>query len=199
HYGRQATAHQRTALEARGYECEVPHCRSTHLLEIDHIRDWAWSKQTVLTDLAWHCRTHHDQKTSHRYRLHGPPGQRTWTDPTGRIISQDQPDSPATADQPDPTRRTAATEPTVTADRQADNLSDPVRPDQPDPTPTAWPDQLHTWTDDLPDPSPVIAHLPDRQIISDPNPDCHRLRQIRRRRALRRAGWQPQRATTSAG
>ncbi|HUG84307.1 MAG TPA: HNH endonuclease signature motif containing protein, partial [Euzebya sp.] len=56
HHGRQASAHQRTALEARGYECEVPHCRATHLLEIDHIRDWAWSKQTVLTDLAWHCR-----------------------------------------------------------------------------------------------------------------------------------------------
>lgn len=52
HLGRQATAHQRTALEARGYRCEVPDCGSTHLLEIDHVADWAWSKVTVLALLA---------------------------------------------------------------------------------------------------------------------------------------------------
>ena len=32
HLGRSATAHQRTALEARGYRCEVPGCGSTTAL-----------------------------------------------------------------------------------------------------------------------------------------------------------------------
>ncbi len=78
HVGRQVTAHQRTALEARGYECEVPGCRATHLLEIDHVTEWAISKQTRLDQLAWLCRHHHRDKTRGDHRLTGPPGGRRW-------------------------------------------------------------------------------------------------------------------------
>ncbi|MEO2105609.1 MAG: DUF222 domain-containing protein, partial [Actinomycetota bacterium] len=83
HLGRQVTAHQRTALEARGYQCEVPGCTADHLLEIDHVTGWAITKQTRLGDLAWLCTTHHRQKSRRHYRLLGPPGQRTWTTQTG--------------------------------------------------------------------------------------------------------------------
>ena len=91
HLGRQVTAHQRTALEARGYCCEVPGCTADHLLEIDHVTGWAITKQTRLSDLAWLCTTHHRQKSRRHYRLLGPPGQRTWTTQTGVEISRDPP------------------------------------------------------------------------------------------------------------
>ena len=91
HLGRQVTAHQRTALEARGYQCEVPGCTADHLLEIDHVTGWAITKQTRLSDLAWLCTTHHRQKSRRHYRLLGPPGQRTWTTQTGVEISRDPP------------------------------------------------------------------------------------------------------------
>ncbi len=89
HLSRQATAHQRTALEARGYECEVPTCRSSHLLEIDHVAPWAETHRTVLDQLAWLCSAHHREKTRGGYRLTGPPGRRRWLDPDGRTIATD--------------------------------------------------------------------------------------------------------------
>ncbi len=91
HLGRQVTAHQRTALEARGYCCEVPGCTADHLLEIDHVTGWAITRQTRLSDLAWLCTTHHRQKSRRHYQLLGPPGQRTWTTQTGVEISRDPP------------------------------------------------------------------------------------------------------------
>ena len=91
HLGRQVTAHQRTALEARGYCCEVPGCTADHLLEIDHVTGWAINRQTRLSDLAWLCTTHHRQKSRRHYRLLGPPGHRTWTTETGVEISRDPP------------------------------------------------------------------------------------------------------------
>ncbi|CAN5253186.1 hypothetical protein BH23ACT9_BH23ACT9_22560 [soil metagenome] len=96
HLGRQVTAHQRTALEARGYECEVPGCRAAHLLEIDHVRDWAISRRTTLDDLAWLCMIHHDRKTTQGYKLTGPPGRRSWHDPNGHVIAHDL-DPPTTS------------------------------------------------------------------------------------------------------
>lgn len=111
HLGRQATAHQRTALEARGYECAVPTCRSTHLLEIDHVRDWAFSRQTVLDDLDWLCLNHHELKSRKGHRLTGPPGRRSWTTDLGYVLSgpadpgpaTPQPATPLPPDPPDPT------------------------------------------------------------------------------------------------
>jgi len=91
HLGRQVTAHQRTALQARGYQCEVPGCTADHLLEIDHVTGWATTKDTRLSDLAWLCTSHHRQKSRRHYRLLGPPGQRTWTTQAGVEISRDPP------------------------------------------------------------------------------------------------------------
>lgn len=81
HLGRQVTAHQRTALEARGGACEF--CGSTFRVEIDHIKGWALTCTTHIDDLSlkcWHC---HEQKT--RLGLHetGPPGNRTFHNPDG--------------------------------------------------------------------------------------------------------------------
>jgi hypothetical protein len=81
HLGRRVTAHQRTAMEARGYRCEVPGCSATHGLEIDHVTGWAATRTTRLDDLMWLCGHHHDQKTHRGARLTGPPGNRTWHPP----------------------------------------------------------------------------------------------------------------------
>ena len=81
HLGRSVTEHQRTALEARGYQCEVPGCGSTTALEIDHIEDWAKTFRTELALLAWLCRRHHRDKTHKGWRLQGPPGSRRWVAP----------------------------------------------------------------------------------------------------------------------
>ena len=76
HLGRQVTAHQRTALEARGYRCEIEGCGATHQLEIDHVTGWALTKTTRLDDLAWLCPHHHGLKTRKRLHLVGSVGAR---------------------------------------------------------------------------------------------------------------------------
>jgi hypothetical protein len=84
HLGRAPTAHQRTALEARGTTCEVPGCARTTRLEIDHVDGWAITRRTHIDQLAWLCggaRGHHHQKTHDGYRLTGPPGGRRWRPP----------------------------------------------------------------------------------------------------------------------
>ena len=81
HLGRAATAHQRTALEARGMHCAVPGCGTTNGLEIDHVDGWAITRRTHIDQLDWLCHHHHDQKTHRSYHLGGPPGRRTWHPP----------------------------------------------------------------------------------------------------------------------
>ena len=76
HLGRRATAEQRTALEVRGYRCEVEGCGATHHLEIDHVTGWTLTKTTRLEDLAWLCPHHHGLKTRKRLHLVGPVGAR---------------------------------------------------------------------------------------------------------------------------
>ncbi|HWH35915.1 MAG TPA: HNH endonuclease signature motif containing protein, partial [Acidimicrobiales bacterium] len=73
HVGRSVTAHQRSALEARGYRCEVPGCGSSTALEIDHIEGWTKTFRTKLDALAWLCRSHHLDKTHRGWRMEGPP------------------------------------------------------------------------------------------------------------------------------
>jgi hypothetical protein len=81
HLGRKVTAHQRSALEARGHRCEVPGCSATHGLQIDHITGWTLTHTTQLDDLMWLCRHHHDHKTHRGATITGPPGNRTWHPP----------------------------------------------------------------------------------------------------------------------
>ncbi len=111
HLGRQVTAHQRTALEARGYRCAVTGCGCTWNLEIDHVTDWYLTQRTRLDDLAWLCGHHHDQKTHRGYRLSGPPGRRRWHHPGGTIDEPDQNASPARGQGDEPATRPATAGP----------------------------------------------------------------------------------------
>jgi hypothetical protein len=80
HLGRQVTARQRTALEARGCRCE--RCGSTHLLDIDHNQGWALTHDTRVEDLSWACWHCHDLKTRHDLIFTGPPGNK-------RLVTRD--------------------------------------------------------------------------------------------------------------
>jgi hypothetical protein len=91
HLGRQVTAQQRSALEARaGGRCE--RCGSTYRLDIDHNEGWTLTHDTRLDDLSWLCSHCHDLKTRHKLRLAGTIGNRwlvdrdtnePWRGPTG--------------------------------------------------------------------------------------------------------------------
>jgi hypothetical protein len=94
HLGRKPTAHQRTALEARGYRCEVPGCTARHALEIDHTDDWAATLRTKLDRLGWLCPHHHQLKTRRGHRLEGPVGNRRWYDAHGTLLAGNPPDPP---------------------------------------------------------------------------------------------------------
>ena len=97
HLGRQVTARQRTALEARGARCE--RCGSRHLLDIDHNEGWTLTHDTRIEDLSWQCWHCHDLKTRHDLKFAGPPGNRwlvhrktgaPWRGPTGTGPPDDQ-------------------------------------------------------------------------------------------------------------
>jgi len=100
HLGRQVTAHQRTAMEARGGRCE--RCGSTHLLDIDHNEGWALTHVTRLEDLSWLCWRCHDLKTRHNLRLVGATGAK-------RLVHRDGTDW----DPPPPPPSRAAARPAV--------------------------------------------------------------------------------------
>lgn len=91
HLGRKPTAHQRTALEARGAQCEVPGCGSTMSLEIHHTRQWAKTFETSLRELAWVCKHDHGQISYDGFELVGPPGDRMWISPDGNVRHQRPP------------------------------------------------------------------------------------------------------------
>ena len=76
HLGRQVTAHLRTAMEARGYRCEVEGCGATSQLEMDHVEGFSLTRQTRLDDLAWWCHHDQDRKTYEDLVLAGPVGRR---------------------------------------------------------------------------------------------------------------------------
>ena len=80
HFGRQATAHQRTALEARGPRCE--RCGSLHRLDIEHHDDWADTYVTQLEELGWACGHCHTLKTRHDLRFVGPAVTNGWSPKT---------------------------------------------------------------------------------------------------------------------
>ncbi|HAS11695.1 MAG TPA: hypothetical protein DCS55_14455 [Acidimicrobiaceae bacterium] len=84
HLGRQVTARQRTAMEARGCHCEREGCGGTYLLDIDHNEGWTLTHDTRLDDLSWLCWHCHDLKTRNDLRLVGPPGRRRFETRKGR-------------------------------------------------------------------------------------------------------------------
>lgn len=63
HFGRKATAHQRTALEWLYPTCSVESCHARARLEIDHSTPWAQTHHTRLDELRCLCHWHHDLKS----------------------------------------------------------------------------------------------------------------------------------------
>ena len=108
HFGRQATAHQRTALEARGPRCE--RCGSLHRLDIEHHDDWADTYVTQLEELGWACGHCHTLKTRHDLRFVGPPGNKRlvtkdgepWDPVIDDPVARQAAGPPGAADPPDP-------------------------------------------------------------------------------------------------
>jgi hypothetical protein len=92
HLGRQVTARQRTALEARGCRCE--RCGSKYLLDIDHNEGWALTHDTRLEDLSWACWHCHELKTRHDLRFEGPPGRKRLVTRAGQDWDPPPPDRP---------------------------------------------------------------------------------------------------------
>ncbi|MBA2282705.1 MAG: DUF222 domain-containing protein, partial [Acidimicrobiia bacterium] len=73
HGGRQVTARQRTAMQARGYRCEVPGCGSSFNLEIHHTgTGWRHTHCTTLDELAWLCPPPPRPRHPPRVRPHRP-------------------------------------------------------------------------------------------------------------------------------
>lgn len=83
HLGRQVTAHQRTAVEARGCVCEMDGCGSTFRLDIDHVTGWCLTYDTRVEDLAHLCSHCHSLKTRHKLHLSGPLGARRFVNTDG--------------------------------------------------------------------------------------------------------------------
>ena len=115
HLGRQVTAQQRTALEARGWWCE--RCGSTYRVEIDHDTGWTLTRDTRLHDLRLACGHCHDLKTRHGLRWEGPYGAgflvdsdgNPWRAPPGAgTTGGADPPTGAGADPDDPTLFTLA-------------------------------------------------------------------------------------------
>jgi len=104
HLGRQVTATQRTALEARGCRCE--RCGSRHLLDIDHNEGWTLTHDTRIEDLSWLCWHCHELKTRHHLRLVGPIGNKRLVrrDGTDWDPPPDDGEPPPGADPPAPAR-----------------------------------------------------------------------------------------------
>lgn len=81
HLGRQATAHQQTALEFTQPDCDVLGCARTMFLQTDHRTGWAKTKDTVYDDLDRLCEQHHALKTHHGWRLEPGHGKRRFLPP----------------------------------------------------------------------------------------------------------------------
>ncbi len=71
HLGRQPTAFQRTALDARPQVCATAGCGATENLQIDHVRPWADTHETRVCDLQLICIPCHDVKTAEENRRRG--------------------------------------------------------------------------------------------------------------------------------
>ena len=75
HHGRTIPTHLRTAVETKDPVCTILGCETSRHLQIDHNIPVAAGGLTELANLGRPCHHHHDQKTRHDLRRHGPPGQ----------------------------------------------------------------------------------------------------------------------------
>jgi hypothetical protein len=99
HFGRKATALQRSALEWLDPVCPAEGCNQTSGLEIDHREDWAHTKITLLSLLDRPCAFHHRLKTRYGWAFVPGRGKR-------KMVPPGHPEHPGTKSQRN-VRRTA--------------------------------------------------------------------------------------------
>ncbi len=92
HLRRQATAHQKTALEWLYPSCNVKGCNCRAYLEIDHRIDWAKGHYTALEILDCLCRFHHARKTREGWALVDGAGKRAFVPPDDARHPRHNPD-----------------------------------------------------------------------------------------------------------
>ena len=92
HHGRTIPSHLRTAVETRDPVCTILGCEVSRHLEIDHNIPVAAGGLTELANLGRPCHHHHDLKTRHDLRRHGPPGQQRLVSKTeyARLIAEER-------------------------------------------------------------------------------------------------------------
>ena len=92
HHGRMIPAHLRTAVETQDPVCTISGCETSRHLEIDHNIPVAAGGLTELANLGRPCHHHHDLKTRHDLRRHGPPGQQQLVSKTEytRLIAEER-------------------------------------------------------------------------------------------------------------
>ena len=90
HFGRHCPAELRTALEFRDPTCATPGCDNPRV-EIDHDQPHAEGGPHAIWNDNRLCRLHHHQKTHEGHQLVGEPGQRSWLDADGNVLSRDPP------------------------------------------------------------------------------------------------------------
>jgi hypothetical protein len=68
----------RVAVKQRDRCCQVPGCESTFGLDVDHIRERRHGGRHHIDNLMLLCRSHHQQKTFHRWHMIGEGATRAW-------------------------------------------------------------------------------------------------------------------------
>jgi hypothetical protein len=126
HLGRQPTARQRTALQARGIRCTRTGCGRTDGLELDHRIDWHKTRHTRVDELDWLCSFDHALKTLYRWALVPGVGQRD-------LVPPDDPRHPDhRSRQGNPLNAPPTRRPTRPVSEPARPRARPARVDQPD-------------------------------------------------------------------
>lgn len=97
HLGRQANAHQRSALEWLYPGCAATGCAAQARLQIDHRVDWAHTHFTMFDLLDRLCAFHHRLKTTEGWALVDGSGKRAFVPPEDHRHPRHHP-PPPTAD-----------------------------------------------------------------------------------------------------
>ncbi|MDX6631951.1 MAG: hypothetical protein QOH00_4197, partial [Gaiellales bacterium] len=92
--GRCASYPQQRALHKRTGHCQYPGCTATRELEAHHLIAVERGGKTELDNLILLCPRHHTLLHDHHIHTSGNPHHPTFTDPTGRTITTNQPHAP---------------------------------------------------------------------------------------------------------
>jgi Domain of unknown function (DUF222) len=83
--GYRPTARQRAFVLARDRTCCAPGCRRpARACDLDHIMDWAYSRETSITNLLSPCRRHRRAKHKGHFRVQRTMSGIDWITPRGR-------------------------------------------------------------------------------------------------------------------